>query len=246
MQLTFLYHRVNEGKYATSYKIMKRHLKFLSENHKIIVPGDPISFFKMDVCITFDDAYYDFYHYVFPLLKKYKIKAVLGVPVKFILEDTSIDPKIRLSVAYHDAMKGDTYKEKAPFCTWKEMKEMVDSGHVVIASHSYSHINLLQPDVDLDHEIIESKKILETKLQTKINTFIYPLGKFNEKIHARVKKHYRYAMRIGSTWNITWQNISKITYRIISDSLERVDQFLNWESFVSYLWFYLLNSYRKR
>ena len=29
---------------------------------------------------AFDDGFYDFYHYVFPILKKLKIKALLAIP----------------------------------------------------------------------------------------------------------------------------------------------------------------------
>lgn len=246
MLLTFLYHRVNKGKYANDKEMMKSHLLHLAKNYKIIVPGDKISFFKKNVCISFDDAYFDFYHYVYPLLKELNIKAILAVPIRFIIDKTNVSAEERLAVPYHLAMKDDVYIKKVPFCTWEEIIEMSNSGHVDIACHSYNHKNLLDKDVDLNKEIIESKILLEKKINKKVSTFIYPLGKFNKQIHNLVKKHYKYAMRIGSTWNLSWQNTSGITYRIISDSLSSIDQYLSPKYYISYLWFYLLNSFRRR
>jgi len=246
MLLTFLFHRVNVGKYSSNPEIIKNLFAHLKKHYKIVTPENKLNPFRQNICLTFDDGYFDFYHHVFPLLKELNIKAVLSIPVKFILEDTDIDSKIRLNVSYHEAMKNDTFIKKAPFCTWKELKEMSDSNLVYIASHSYSHKNMLQNDVDLEKEIIFSKRILEEKLKKPIDTFVYPLGKFNDSIHKFVKIHYKYVMRIGSAINFSWQNMNKITYRIICDDLKRKNQFLKPYNYISYLWFFFLNTFRKR
>ena len=247
MILTFLYHRVNEGKYATNRDILEKHLRYLKKNYTIVTPEDKLKNpFKLNICLTFDDGYYDFYKFVFPLLKELNIKAVLALPIKFILDKTTIDPLIRLSTTYDEAMKKDTYINKAPFCTWEEIREMSDSNLVSIASHSYTHKNLLEEGIDLKKEIIESKLFIEKKLNRKINTFVYPLGKFNEDIHKMVKNHYNYAMRIGSAINFSWQNFSKITYRIMSDDLKTPNQHFKIKNFISYFWFFFLNTFRKR
>jgi peptidoglycan/xylan/chitin deacetylase (PgdA/CDA1 family) len=246
MLLTFLYHRINSEKYSNPWMVIEENIKYLAKNHKIIVPEDKISFFEKDVCLSFDDGYFDFYYYIYPLLQKLNIKAVLAIPVKFIIEDTDMDPKKRLAVPYNDTMKGDVYREKVPFCTWRELNEMVKSGHVHVASHSYTHQNLTRSDIDLDLEIIESKRILQEKLNIDISTFVYPLGKFNKEIHEKVKKHYKYAFRIGTSWNKTWNNFNGLTYRIISDFLTSKDQHLKFPCNITYLWFYLINTLRGR
>jgi len=245
MLLTFSYHRVNNGKYSNLQNILEEHLTYLAKNYNIVAPQDNLPFYKLNICLSFDDGFYDFYKYVFPVLKKLKIKALLAIPIKYILDETTIDPKIRLSVGYREAMQGDIYKTKAPFCTWQEIKQMVDSKLVEIASHSYNHVNLID-NADLDLEIIESKKILEEKLSTKIDTFVYPLGKFNDQVHKKVKKHYKYAMRLGSAINFSWQNISSITYRVISDNLKSKNENLKLKNFISYFWFFFLNTLRRR
>jgi len=246
MLLTFLYHRINNGKNANSKGIIEEHITYLAKKYNIVLPGDKMNPFRLNLCLSFDDGYYDFYHYIFPLLKKLKIKALLAVPINFIVEKTNIDPNIRLLVPSQDSVKKDIYLSKAPFCTWQEIKEMHDSKLVQIASHSYNHENLLDDNVDLDLEIIESKKYLEEKLKAKIDTFVYPLGKFNEEIHAKVREHYKFVMRIGSAINFSWQNINSITYRIISDNLKSKTENLHPKKYISYLWFFFLNSFRKR
>ena len=246
MLLTFLYHGINKGRYATVKEMIEKHLTYLSSRYNIVVPGDKLSFFKLNICLTFDDAYFDFYAHIFPLLKKFNIKAVLAVPIKFIQEKTDLKDSVRLSIPSYYAMKEKKNLKKVPFCTWEELKEMSDSEHVVIASHSFTHVNLMQENLNLHREIVESKNFIEKKLGKNISTFVYPLGKFNEKVHKMVKKHYRYAMRIGSAWNFSWQNFSGIIYRVISDGISRVDEHIRFPCFFSYLWFYLLNSVRKR
>ena len=95
-------------------------------------------------------------------------------------------------------------------------------------------------------EIIKSKEIIEKKLKTEITTFVYPMGKFNERIHKKVKEHYKYAMRLGSAINFSWQNISSITYRVMSDNLKTKNENLKLKNYISYFWFFFLNTFRRR
>lgn len=240
--MAFLYHRVAEGKRANPLAMMEEHLALFAG--RTVLPGDPLD--ARSVCLTFDDAYFDFYHFIFPLLKKYHLRALLAVPVHYILEKTSLPPAVRLGVTYREAMQNDVHLSHAPFCTWEELSEMTSSGLVEIASHSMHHQSLLTPGLNLDLEIAGSKQLLEEKLHCPIRTFVYPLGQFNRTIHARVKRHYEFAMRIGSTWNTSWQNYSGMIYRILSDNLVSPDQHLRLTRQFSYAWFYLLNSLRGR
>ncbi len=244
--LAFLYHRVGNGKYANPPEMLERHFAYLSGRSKIVLPGEPLNFFSLNVCLTFDDATYDFYHYAYPLLKRFGLRALLAVPAGYILDETKASPTLRLSIPYSTAMKGDTFRTHAPFCTWPELREMAQSGHVQIASHSFTHQHLLTPDIDLELEIVGSKTLLEEKLQMPINTFVYPLGKFNRPVHKLVKQHYPFAMRIGTAWNRSWQNANGIIYRVINDNLKEPIQHLRRKRLVTFTWFHLLNSLRGR
>lgn len=132
------------------------------------------------------------------------MRALLGVPTRYIIEETTLPAEQRLSVPYTLAMQDGFFDQKAPFCTWKELEEMVASGLVEVASHSFAHCNLTFPFVDLQKEVIQSKKILESRLPQAISSFIYPFGKVNRSLHEFVSHHYPYSFRIGSAMNGSW------------------------------------------
>ena len=63
--------------------------------------------------------------------------------------------------------------------TWPQLRTLVQEGHEV-GSHSMSHQILTQLDRPaLDFEIGESRRILETQLNTAVTSFCYPNGNYN-------------------------------------------------------------------
>ncbi len=239
MLLVLMYHSIKE------IDIFQSYIKYISKKYPIVIPGDILPSSQLSICLTFDDAYFDFYHYVYPLIQEENIRAVVGVPVKYILDETSIDIKTRLNVPYDEAMKNDTYIKKAPFCTWKELKEMVNSGSVKVASHSTNHLNMTLTGVDLDNELVASKKFIQQKLSQEINTFVYPYGKVNRKVHYEASMHYKYLMRIGSALNKDWHNSNNMIYRVNGDSFMK-DKGPKKLSFFKYYLKYLSNTIRRK
>lgn len=74
------------------------------------------------VMLTIDDGKYGVYKRAWPLLKKYKMKAVLAV--------------IGQDVDNATMVPGERKNNKAPFCTWDEIREMQKSGEMEIISHT--------------------------------------------------------------------------------------------------------------
>lgn len=223
MLLTLMYHRVELGpridKFANSQEMLREHFLFLKEHYPIFLPGDLLPKRELSICLTFDDSTFDFYHYVFPILKELNIRVLLGVPVHYILDSTRLAPSERLSVPYSLMMQDGFYDKKAPFCTWEELNEMVSSGLVEVASHSYMHCNLTFPFVNLNREVIHSKEVIETKLAQPVSSFIYPFGKMTLALQEYVAKHYPYTFRIGSALNFGWGNGSRALSRVSADNL---------------------------
>lgn len=217
MLLVFLYHRAFDGKYGNSVRMLDNHFESLAKTYPIVLPRDRLQLFSTSICLTFDDAHLDFYTKVYPLLKKHRLKALLAVPANLIGMDT--------------------------YCTWNMLKELVDSKIVYIASHSMNHANLLDPKVDVDYELIESKKILENRLKIEIDTFVYPYGKFNLAIQKKAEKHYQYTMRIGSSANLSWD---RLLYRIPSDDLNHPLEKLTRIKKTLYLCNFIKNRLRNR
>ena len=215
-----MYHHINPDKFSNSRDIFEQHLDYIATKFNVVLPGDKLSSSKINLCLIFDDGYYDFYYFVFPLLKKYSVKAMLSVPVKYILEDADLSSNKRLSIKHSDMMKDSNYIKYAPFCTWEEINEMVDSDLLGIASHSFSHIDLTQENVNFDLELKKSKEIIESRIKQSIDSFIFPYGRFNERVKYNVTKYYKFSFGMGGIDNRTWDGFNKILYRIYGDDLK--------------------------
>jgi peptidoglycan/xylan/chitin deacetylase (PgdA/CDA1 family) len=221
MLMVVMYHHINSDDLGLSNEmnLFREHMAYIRDHFNCVLPGDKLSDSTTNICLTFDDAYFDFYHYVFPVLKQFKLRAMLGVPVRFIGEATDLPAEKRLSLKHDDIYRGDNYKTHASFCTYAELQEMIDSGLVCIASHSYTHSNLVEDDVDMDYELGESKRVLEERLNIKVDTFIIPFGRYDTKVLQAAKKYYQYIMRIGNGINRDFGGVKGLIYRVKGDRL---------------------------
>ncbi len=128
------------------------------------------------VILTFDDGYRDFYTTAFPLLKKYNLRAVSFYVVG--------------------------YYNYPGYMNWDMVSEIHSSGLVDVESHTLGHLMLTTLPIEAaKNEIFESKRILEEKLQKKVNYFAYPYGDFNEGVVNLVKEagyKLAFSTRVGS------------------------------------------------
>lgn len=99
---------------------------------------------KKSILLTFDDGYYDNYAIVFPLLKKYNLKAIFFVNTLFI-KDSAERPlqSIEKSDTVNAALISNYFQNQdatsEQYITWEEMREMEASGLVDIQCHSHRH-----------------------------------------------------------------------------------------------------------
>ncbi len=229
--ISVMYHHVGSDRCSNDLEMMQRHLEYIAKNYTTVFPTfDPLP--KNPICLVFDDGYYDFFKFIYPLLQKLNLKALLGVVPSVILDDCDEDDAIRLGFEHNDLFRN--YK-KGTFCTYKELQEMQKSGLVQIVSHSYSHKNLLEDDVDLELELQTSKKIIEEKLGTQVESFVFPFGKFNTKILNETKKYYKYAFRIGNGINKDFHGINGVIYRIDGDFLPTPDAIFKPKKMIQYI-----------
>ncbi|MFM8454144.1 MAG: polysaccharide deacetylase family protein [Gammaproteobacteria bacterium] len=226
--LILLYHQIispellkNPCELEKALEIFSKHLEAL-KSKPILHPGDALTPSEFHFALTFDDAYADFYHCIFPLLKKYKIKAILGIPTAYIQDpptDQLPNPHIRLNTPYPEGLN-PRYCNQVPLCTWTELKEMQDSGLVYMASHGHQHLSCTEiNETRLKQELETSKKLILEKLGFETQTFIYPYGHCNAAVHTVVRQFYNYAFRIGSASNTYWDNAvnNHLLYRVHGD-----------------------------
>ena len=119
--------------------------------------------------LTFDDGYRDNYEILFPLLKKYGLKATI-----FVITDT---------------------RWSKNFLSEANITEMSRSGLVSIQSHTKSHPALTALGrAALSAEMAESKAVI-TQLTGKAPVALcYPGGGVNATVKAVTGEHYRYGV----------------------------------------------------
>jgi peptidoglycan/xylan/chitin deacetylase (PgdA/CDA1 family) len=118
---------------------------------------------EKNIALTFDDGYRDFYEYVFPLLKKYQIKATVYV--------------------IYNAINAPDY------LTEDMIKEMMNSGLVEIGSHALDHKMLTSLNKnEAKRQVTLSKTLLEKRFKAPVATIAYPYGSFNKAIAEYVEK----------------------------------------------------------
>jgi peptidoglycan/xylan/chitin deacetylase (PgdA/CDA1 family) len=182
-----MYHSVSDKKDAstptTDIEIFERQMKFLAENRfNVIGPDKAIDYMTgkermpaKTVLLTFDDGEYDFYENAYPVLKRYGLHATI-----FVITDY---------VGRHGSLG------------WRELREMSDSGLIIVASHTKSHPWLPSVSVDeekLRDEFAGSKEALEKALGKGVDYVCYPNGGFNDLVKEAAK---RYGYRGAFTTN---------------------------------------------
>jgi len=114
---------------------------------KIGLPPKPI-------VLTFDDGYRDFYTSVFPLLKKYHLKATAFIITGFVGQPA--------------------------YMTWSMIDAIDKSGLVDVGAHTVTHPDLAQLSTAEQTEQIDNcQKALEQHLGHPVYDFAYPSGDYN-------------------------------------------------------------------
>lgn len=148
----FLYHQVN--RYSNiSPEIFEEHLKILkNKGMKTLTISEfyENKVLKNTCLLTFDDGYYDNYKVVFPLLKKYNMKATIFLNTLYIKDkrECEVESLPNYQVNY-TAMEqfiqcGDAKNDQ--YMSWEEIKEMKNSGLVDFQAHSHKHTAIFVND----------------------------------------------------------------------------------------------------
>ena len=183
-----MYHSIlkdpaRSNKYTITPAVLEEDLKYIKANgYETITISDLISYVYADkplppkpIILTFDDGHYNNYGYLYPLLEKYDMKAVISIVGSYTDKFSETD-EANLNYSY---------------LRWKDINELISSGRVEFQNHTYNlhdnthgRIGAKKKNGESDDEY---KKILEddiNKLQNefKENTgyvptcFTYPFG----------------------------------------------------------------------
>jgi Predicted xylanase/chitin deacetylase len=139
-----------------------------AQENKFEMPAKPIF-------ITVDDGYYSFYKYAYPILKELELKATVSVIGWSVGRSTNKDNRTPIFAHF----------------SWKEAKEMYDSGYIDIQHHTWDLHNesgkvkgLMKLPKESDASYVKRIKADYKKLKNKIESeignevivFTYPYG----------------------------------------------------------------------
>ena len=210
-----MFHRVSNSDDLSQWHRVSAWLKQIVQRYPVVAPGQALKP-GVNICLTFDDAYADFYHYVFPWLEQHNCPATVAVPTAMIVDATDVTMAQRLAIPEKQAFETQNW-QRGSFCTWQELKVMIDSGLVNIASHGHHHVGAASPQFDAKTEMVYSQHLIQQHCGVMPDTYIYPYGGFDPQRHRIACQHYSYLMRIGGAANQSWQPANQLLYRVNAD-----------------------------
>ena len=192
-----MYHMVREALPGARFnKLRVRPAAFERQVRKLAAEGWRFAFVselpalqgeRKVVALTFDDGYRDNYLAAHPVLAKYGAKATLYLVVDRFGRDWSTAKK-----AHHD--EGELGAEEK--LGDDEVRAMLDSGLWKLGAHTLTHplLPALGPE-QRRREIADGKAALESRFETRVQSFAYPFGIFAAEDVAMVEAAgYRHAV----------------------------------------------------
>lgn len=213
-------YREGESSYQDAYdvtpELLDQHLSYIeSHGYHAVLMRDIHAYWRgaipslpeNPVVLSFDDGWQNQYEYALPVLQKHNMKAV------FYIYTNPIDHK------------------KPQWMNWDEVVEL-DKAGMEIGGHSFTHpvLTKITSSDELDHEISDSKKIIEHHLGHSISSFAYPFGANNETVEIAVARAgYQMARTIVSgVWNDPEHRLN-IHGTLASDRMSQFESLLSKE-----------------
>ena len=183
-----MYHSIlkdssRSNKYTVTPAVLEEDLKYIKDKgYTTVTIADLISYVydnkplpEKPIVLTFDDGHYNNYGYLFPLLEKYDMKAVISIVGSYTDKFTETD-EANLNYSY---------------LRWKDIKELMDTGRIEFQNHTYNlHSNTgkrigtkkIKGETDEHYKSILKDDILKLQQEFEENThytpqcFTYPFG----------------------------------------------------------------------
>ena len=164
---------------------LEAQLKYIKQNGFSAIWFEDLpklSSYQKPVILTFDDGYKDNYTVLFPLLKKYNVKATIFIFPNNIGTNNN-------------------------FLTWDMVREMQASGLVSFQSHTMSHSDLNSlSEAKQRTELEESKRIITEKTGRECFVLCYPSGKYNNTTLYLAKQSYLFGIKMNGNLYTTGTN----------------------------------------
>jgi len=169
----FIEHNNDLPLLAVKPEIFKKQMKYLKDNnYQVIKLSNLVNLLKNGeelpkkiVVLTFDDGFKNNYSNAFPILKEYNFPATIFLTVGWVGKEVITSPG------------------NFPALNWNEIEEMHKSGLIDFQPHTMTHPKLDRITLgEIESEIIQSKKIIQERLNKKCFFFAPPKGRYSQEI----------------------------------------------------------------
>ncbi len=145
-----LYHQVNPLINVTP-ALFEEHLAYIASKYQTFTYSEAYEYVKehgalpkYSLLLTFDDGYYDNYRIVYPLLKKYDVKATFFINTLFIgSEARAFETPFEISEEANKKALFSYYQKgngvSTQYMTEQEIQEMLNSGLCDFQAHTHTH-----------------------------------------------------------------------------------------------------------
>ncbi len=166
------------------FNAFKNQIYLLKKKWKILTPKDFYKIIsgkkkitKRCLLLTFDDGFKSNIIVADKILKNEKLKAIIFVPLKFILLKKKLDKKNFI----RNNLKVKSISSNMDSLDIKDLKKFKKLDFV-IGSHTFSHVNLkkISNKKKLKFEIVDSANRLQKLLKIKINNFSFTFGRLDD------------------------------------------------------------------
>tara|TARA_A100001011_G_C14205337_1_gene797543 strand:+ start:348 stop:1157 length:810 start_codon:yes stop_codon:yes gene_type:complete len=169
--------------FKSQINLMKNYGDFISYDDSISILEQGLKPKERYFCLSFDDGFKNIFNNVIDIFLKDKIPCMFFIPTSFI-DNLRVD-------------SGKVFFNRKDisinFLSWNDCRRIVSENIFDIGSHSVNH-NLISK-LSLDEsmfEIVNSKQIIENKLNIKCNHFAPPVGDYSIKRDLKTVKNSKF------------------------------------------------------
>lgn len=180
--IVLMYHGVSSGKgdhINIPLKRFKKDIEWLDSNFEIIDLVDIMKSTKKEgiqIALTFDDGFRNFYTNALPILEEKEIPATVFINSGLI----------------------GSREDKYPKMTEKQIREVVENSCTSIGNHTRNHVDLTKCDLEKKRkEIIGGKEDIEEVFGIETERFAYPWGSHDRESVKTAGQEHEYCLITG-------------------------------------------------